>query len=182
MAKKRNIFRFNLNPEKKSATQIGYFSGYASIFNVMDEQGDRVLPGAFVHSLNNWQQAKSFPKMLWQHDPSEPIGKWLKMEEDHRGLYVEGQIILDLQKGREAYALMKNGVIEGLSIGYHVIESQKGHIPGERFLSKVNLVEVSLVTFAANQAAKINAVKSQTSPHSKTIHKIQTLIQKITLA
>ncbi|MBP6985873.1 MAG: HK97 family phage prohead protease [Alphaproteobacteria bacterium] len=137
----------------------GYFSGYASVFNAVDNQNDMVLPGAFKDSLFAWEKKSQWPKMLWQHDQKEPIGRWLFMEEDSRGLYVEGQLLLDVQKAREAYALMKAGALEGLSIGYRVVKSKRDGKGTVRYIQQVDLLEVSVVTFAANQAAKITKVK-----------------------
>lgn len=137
----------------------GCFSGYASVFNAVDNQNDMVLPGAFKDSLFSWEKKSQWPKMLWQHDQKEPIGRWLFMEEDSRGLYVEGQLLLDVQKAREAYALMKVGALDGLSIGYRVVKSKRDGKSTVRYIQQVDLLEVSVVTFAANQAAKITKVK-----------------------
>jgi HK97 family phage prohead protease len=84
----------------------GSFSGYASVFDHVDQQKDRVIHGAFRDTLAR----DALPKMLWQHNPQEPIGVWQIVEEDHKGLYVQGQLLLDLQKAKEAHTLMKRGV------------------------------------------------------------------------
>ena len=151
--------------ETKDSPNVGLISGYASVFGVVDEQGDRVINGAFSRSLKDIDDSSKWPKMLWQHDPKEPIGQWTKIQEDAKGLYVEGQLLLDLQRGREAYALLKSKVIDGLSIGYRVVEAHKSEMAGERLLSQLDLLEVSLVTFAANTAAKITEVKGNTEDH-----------------
>ncbi len=137
----------------------GLLAGYASVFSLVDEQNDSVVPGAFSDCLQQLEHKGSLPKMLWQHNPEEPIGIWHFIEEDHKGLYVEGQLILDTQRGRDAYALIKSGAIDGLSIGYRVVEAYKDS--NVRHITKVNLLEVSIVTFAANHAAKITKVKHQ---------------------
>ena len=139
----------------KSLQEEGRFCGYASVFNTVDTQGDRVLKGAFQKSL----QKKSPPKMLWQHDTKEPIGLWHTLKEDSNGLYVEGQLLLDLQKGREAYSLLKKGILDGLSIGCTIKNAEFSDHDGARELSEVDLLEISLVTFAANTDAKILEVK-----------------------
>lgn len=146
----------------KSHDVTGVFKGYASVFNHLDHQGDRVLKGAFSRSLQNWQRKKQMPKMLWQHDPTKPIGQWLKIVEDQKGLYVEGKLLLDLQLGREAYTLVQAGVVNSLSIGYQV-EEAKTTPSGERHLVKVTLQEISLVTFAANSEACV--IKRDTFNH-----------------
>lgn len=143
-----------------SVTEQGFFSGYASVFNHVDNQNDVVLPGAFKVTLEKWERQSKWPKLLWQHDQKEPIGRWLFMEEDVNGLYVEGQLLLDVQKAREAYKLMKAGALDGLSIGYRVIKATRDEKSPIRRIHQVDLLEVSVVTFAANQAAKITKVKT----------------------
>ena len=146
----------------KSFDPQGSFCGYASIFNVLDDQGDRVLKGAFHDSLNHASVAgKGLPKMLWQHDASEPIGIWEEIREDDRGLFVKGRLILEIRRAQEAYALMKGGVLDSLSIGYRVVKAFKGGKSGERHLAQLDLFEISLVTFPANRVAKITHLKSK---------------------
>lgn len=133
----------------------GSFSGYASVFDHVDQQKDRVIRGAFRQTL----ERDALPKMLWQHNPQEPIGVWHVVEEDHKGLYVQGQLLLDLQKAKEAHTLMKRGVVTGLSIGCQVVKASYNADEKVRHLEEVSLMEISLVTFAANTQAKITAVK-----------------------
>lgn len=142
----------------ESIEDEGCFSGYASVFECVDQQKDRVLPGAFQKSLKDPEQ---MPKMLWQHNVQEPIGVWQVVREDARGLYVEGRLLLDLQRGREAYTLLKKGVVTGLSIGCQVVEASYCNQESVRELKEVSLMEISLVTFAANQHAKVLSVKSR---------------------
>lgn len=155
---KRLTFPLHLKLDPQEPKE-GKISGYASVFNVRDGQGDVVCPGAFEKSLSEYRCKGSFPKMLWQHQPHTPIGRWTCLKEDDHGLYVEGEILLSLTKGREAYEMIKNHMIEGLSIGCQIVQSEKGSIAGEKALTEVRLVEISLVTFAANQEAKIHSVK-----------------------
>lgn len=168
-----------IHHEIKSNDQEGFISGYASVFGHLDDQGDRVIQGAFTASLKNIQENDKWPKMLWQHDPKEPIGQWTKILQDEQGLYVEGKLLMDVQKGREAYALIKAGVIDGLSIGYRVIEAHKSQFAGERLLSQLDLIEVSLVTFAANKKAKIQDIKEHLNLYSSQTHRVNQLINKI---
>jgi len=88
------------------------------------------------------------------------------MFEDAYGLYVEGQLLLDVQKGREALALLRVGALSGLSIGYSPVRYPMDNETGVRLLAEVDLWEVSLVTFPANAAANVTVVKS-TFPHPK---------------
>ena len=137
----------------KSHSESGWFSGYASVFNVKDLQNDWVAPGAFAAAI----QEGPMPKMLWQHDPAQPIGRWEKMQEHDHGLYVEGRLFLELAKAKEAFLLMKEGVLDGLSIGYDVRRASA--LKSGQLLSDLVLHEVSLVTFPANPLARIVDMK-----------------------
>lgn len=143
----------------KSHQDDGFFCGYASVFDVADHHQEIVARQAFRQSLANWQSKGRLPKMLWQHDQRKPIGVWDEIYEDDHGLFVKGRLLLDLESGREAYALMKAGVIDSLSIGFRTLKALKDPSKGPRILQEVDLLEISLVTFAANPDAKITAVK-----------------------
>lgn len=145
----------------KSVESQGSFKGYASVFYELDDQGDRVLPGAFAQTIKQWRSHHQGPKMLWQHNQAEPIGWWKSIAEDQRGLYVEGQLLLSLQKAREIYEMLKNNMIDGLSIGCRIIEAEHSVNAGERLLKSLDLFEISLVTFAANAKARIKTIKSK---------------------
>lgn len=142
------------------ADQPGVFSGYASLFGTVDSQGDRVEAGAFGPSLEAWRAKGRRPAMLWQHDPSEPIGLWTDIEEDGIGLRVEGRLLLSIRAGAEAYEHLKAGTVDGLSIGYQAVEARRDRKTGLRRLARVNLWEISLVTFPANQEARVSTVKA----------------------
>lgn len=141
----------------------GLFEGYANIFNMIDSHGDVVQRGAFKKSLLHWKNQGKFPKMLWQHDTSHVIGVWSEMYEDSKGLYVKGQLLMDIEKAREAHVLLQSGAIDSMSIGYVVKDSSVGQFQGKKvtFLNEIDLLEVSLVTFAANVASRIESVKSK---------------------
>jgi HK97 family phage prohead protease len=143
----------------KTLSEIGIFEGYASVFGVIDRQQDQVMPGAFRKSLLNAEANRAMPKLLWQHDPAQPIGVWQMLKEDSTGLYVRGQLLLDLPRAQEAYVLLKAGAMDGLSIGYEVVQASKDRRSGIRQLLEVKLWEISLVTFAANTSARVTAVK-----------------------
>jgi HK97 family phage prohead protease len=95
-------------------------------------------------------------KMLWQHDPAQPIGVWDEVREDAAGLWVKGRILRDVEKGREAAALIEAGAIDGLSIGYRTVRATK-NAKGGRLLSELELWEVSLVTFPMLPDARVGA-------------------------
>lgn len=157
----------------KSCEADGTFSGYASVFNNIDHQHDAVAKGAFSKSLYHWQQQGKMPKMLWQHDPKAPIGQWLDIREDQYGLFVKGQLLLDVRQGREAYALLKAGILDGLSIGFNVVKAVRK--ADSRLLQEVDLHEISLVTFAANPKAKVTAYKDWLNPY----HIVNKLVQRL---
>lgn len=131
-------------------------SGYASVFGACDQGGDIVQKGAYARSLAALSQAGRRVRMLWQHDPTEPIGVWDEIREDARGLFVKGRILLDVARGREAAALLAAGAIDGLSIGYRTVKANKD-TSGRRLLSDLDLWEVSLVTFPMLPDARVAA-------------------------
>ncbi|MBK3745927.1 HK97 family phage prohead protease [Paraburkholderia aspalathi] len=145
----------------KEISEDGVFSGYGSIFGNRDHGGDIVVAGAFAKSLAEHRQKGSRVKMFWQHDPHQPIGKWTELAEDGKGLFVEGKLNMGVQKGREAYALLKDGDIDGLSIGYSVIDGAADDKQGAFMLRQLKLWEVSVVSMAMNGDARVDAVKSE---------------------
>lgn len=145
--------------EIKSLDESGTFSGYGSIYGNKDAYGDVVMPGAFGKSLAEHARKGSKPKMFWQHDPHEPIGSWVNAEEDTKGLWLEGRLNMEVQRAREAYALLKAGDIDGLSIGYHVVSAEPDEKAGVLRLKELKLAEVSIVSIGANERALVDSVK-----------------------
>ncbi len=147
------------------------FTGYGAVFGNVDAYGDVIQPGAFADTLAAAQKSGVWPAMLLQHggwgmgaEDMTPIGIWTSLAEDGHGLKVEGKFA-DTLRGREAYALLKmqpRPAIDGLSIGYIPKEFAQRSKPEEprRTLKKVDLLEVSLVTFPANGKARVSSVKS----------------------
>lgn len=146
--------------ELKFSAEKGTVSGYASRFNAKDYGGDTVQPGAFTASLREHKARGSKPLFLWQHDQTAPIGIWTKVEEDDKGLFVEGKLITEASRGADAHALLKAGALNGLSIGYRTIKSRPAGGRG-RLLDQLDLVEISLVTFPMLNSARISAVKNE---------------------
>jgi len=138
----------------------GIFLGYASVFGELDQQNEIVAAGAFARTLEKWRRQGRSPALLWMHDPTQPIGVWQDLAEDGNGLRVEGRLALRTQKGGEAYELLKLGALTGLSIGYRVIASRIDAPRKARVLTEVDLFEISLVTFPANEAARVSDVKN----------------------
>ena len=142
----------------KAAGEDGTIEGYGSVFGVRDNYDDVIVAGAFQASLAAHRAAGTMPAMLWQHDATEPIGIWTEIVEDAKGLRMKGMLALDTARGKEAYALLKMGALNGLSIGFI---SKKWSYEGDlRILAEVDLWEVSMVTFPANEAARVTSVKS----------------------
>lgn len=130
--------------------------GYASYFGELDRGGDVVVRGAYAKSLDALAAKGGQVKMLWQHDPAQPIGIWEDVREDDRGLYVKGRILDEVAKGREAAALIAAGAIDGLSIGYRTVKATKDD-KGRRLLNELELWEVSLVTFPMLPSARVGS-------------------------
>lgn len=143
---------------KKEPDQDGVFEGYASVFGVVDQGMDVVERGAFRKSLGSRKV-----KMLWQHDMSQPIGVWDEIYEDERGLFVRGRLLKEVEKGREAMALLRAGAIDSMSIGYRTMEAIPEGDGRVRKLMEVDLFEISLVTFPMLPDAKVTNVKSITT-------------------
>ena len=128
--------------------------GYASLFGKRDQGGDIVEAGAYGGSLARLRAKGARVKMLWQHDPAQPIGVWDEVREDGVGLWVKGRILTEIAKGREAVALLAAGAIDGLSIGYRTVRADRDG-KGQRRLAELELWEVSLVTFPMLQEARV---------------------------
>lgn len=145
--------------EVKSLSEDGTFEGYGSVFGNVDSYGEKVMPGAFIESLTRHKREGSNVLMLWNHDSREPIGVWEDLAEDAKGLWGKGRFLLEIQRAREVHTLAKNKAIGGLSIGYREVETEPD---GQtRLLKKLDLYEISPVTFPANRRARIESVKSE---------------------
>jgi HK97 family phage prohead protease len=140
----------------------GVFEGYASLFGVADLGKDVVTAGAFADSLA--QRGTAGIRLLWQHDPAQPMGRWLALAEDRRGLKVRGKLNLAVERAREIHALMRDGAVDGLSIGFRVERARAERPTGLRRLEKLDLWEISLVTFPMLPGARVSAVKRLLDP------------------
>ena len=158
---KRAVVKF----ECKALDQLGEFEGYGSTFGNVDFGRDMVMPGAFTESLKDWTQKNQFPLLPWYHDMATPIGDWLEMREDEKGLYVKGSLWVQegkrIDKATAAHNLLNGTGPKGLSIGYSVDESSDEVMNGERvrLLKKVTLWEVSVVPFGMNPQAVVTNAK-----------------------
>ncbi len=132
----------------------GRFEGYASLFGVRDAGGDTVARGAFAKSLR--ARRAGGVKMLYQHQAAEPLGVWSEIYEDGAGLFVRGRIITDVSRGREVLSLMREGALDGLSIGFKTVRAARA--AGGRQILEADLWEVSVVTFPMLSGARVRRV------------------------
>ncbi len=152
----------------KATGDAGQITAYASTFGNVDLDGDVVEPGAFARTIEH--QGGVVP-MLWQHDAWEPIGVTTSLEEDTKGLLIDAQLNLDTQRGREAFSLLKQGAMRGLSIGYRTIRDEwQGAV---RRLQEVSLVEISAVTFPANPEARLLDAKAAAAAFAEIADEIK---------
>ncbi len=163
-----------------AATEVaadGRFEGYGSVFGVVNSYNEIVLPGAFAATIAAHRAAGTRPKGLWQHDTSQPILVWEDLSEDDIGLRCKGRLILDVERAREAHALMKAGAIDGLSIGFDepdedhcdadAVQERYGIVPDGAAnhagkyvcVRSLNLWEISVVTFPSCQPATVDLVR-----------------------
>lgn len=134
----------------------GVFQGYASLFGTADGSGDVVMPGAFRDSIA--RRGAAGIRMLFQHDPAEPIGIWTELREDNRGLFVRGQLTQSVQRADELRGLLAEGAIDGLSIGFKTLLASRDRATGYRRLIRVDLWEISIVTFPMLAGARVKAL------------------------
>lgn len=157
-----NLETKSMHFKADSLKDDGTFRGYCNVFDVKDSWGDVVKKGAFISSLNDWQAKGKMPPILWQHDRGQVIGVWTKLYEDDHGLFGEGKLLIDdVAKAKEAYALIKAGAIDGLSIGYRTQKWAWNDDDNVLELLEIDLKEVSIVTFPANTDSTVSQVKHQ---------------------
>jgi len=182
MAEKQIVVPF----EKKDVQETGLFTGYGSTFGGKpDSYGDIIAPGAFSDSIAKNGRGGMGIAMLYQHDSTQPIGIWNHIAQDKKGLYMEGQLALKTQRGAETYELMKMGALKGLSIGFDMPKTSDGKVDPEaievneknrtQLLKRINLWEVSPVTFAANTRARVTGVKN--FEEAKTVRELERLLR-----
>jgi HK97 family phage prohead protease len=135
----------------------GSFAGYASLFGEVDLGKDMVERGAFARSLT--MRKASGIRMLFQHDPGEPIGAWVDIKEDRRGLFVRGRLAKGVARAREVLSLMRAGALDGLSIGFKTVRARRDPASGVRRILEADLWEISVVTFPMLPGARIETVK-----------------------
>lgn len=135
----------------------GKIQGYGAVFGNKDFHGDIISPNAFDSTLSG---DPSKVKMLWMHNSSRPVGVWNRIDKDEFGLITEGSLLLDVQDGRDARAHAKAGTVDGLSVGFIPKTERFDKTLNANVIEDVKLLEISLVTFPANDLARISHVKS----------------------
>lgn len=181
--------RLRFDMEVKFASdKSGVFSGYGAIFGNVDAGGDMIEKGAFRDTLRAWEDKGKLPPMLLQHgggflggvDDMLPVGKWTAMEENSKGLKVEGELFaIGTERGTYIYEGLKAGALDGLSIGYKAKEFVLGTKPNQprRTLKSLDLMELSIVTFPMNDKARVGAVKSDFDPRE-----LEAMLREATLS
>lgn len=144
--------------ELQTVLPEGVFEGYASLFETPDLAGDVITRGAFRDSLR--RRGPLGVKLLFQHDPSQPVGVWEELREDDLGLYVRGRLILGSTRGRDIACLIREGAIDGLSIGFRTEKDRQDAKTGGRRIDRVDLWEISVVTFPLLPEARIGLIKA----------------------
>ncbi|WP_026790352.1 HK97 family phage prohead protease [Pleomorphomonas oryzae] len=167
--------------------ETGSFTGYGAVFGNVDSYGDVIVPGAFKQSLKDWKREKALPPMLSQHGgwmmgdmDAIPVGVWTDMQEDDVGLKVAGRIInLDTERGKTIRGAMKEGALNGLSIGYRAKKFTLGTKPDEprRKLEMIDLIETSVVTFPANGLARVDPGSVKSAHGIKTIRDFEDFLR-----
>lgn len=158
MIRQHRAFPFKV----KEIADTGVFTGYASVFDVLDYYRDVVRPGAFTKTLADWKAKDRLPPLLWQHDSRSPLGPHEDMYEDEKGLYVKGRLLIeDVPQARTAHALLKAKVISGMSIGFDLPEDGMQYDGKTNVwnITEVKLWENSLATFPANDECHVDDVK-----------------------
>ncbi len=143
----------------KAVDTDGTFEGYASVFGAEDMAHDVVMPGAFAASLAS--RGAQGVKLLFQHDPAQPIGVWLELAEDKKGLYARGRLMPEVARAREVLSLMRAGALDGLSIGFRTVKGVRDAKSGIRRLNQIDLWEISVVTFPMLPEARVETVKTR---------------------
>ena len=161
-----------------SLSDTGTFSGYGSVFNVVDSWDDIVAPGAFTKSLQSLASKGRSVPILWQHDTENPIGVWSGLKEDSVGLFGDGALWLDdAPSAKLAYKGMQSRAITGLSIGYITRSANFDENTGVRTLNELELIEISVVTNPANDEARITNFKSRLAEGALTARDFENILQ-----
>ena len=160
---------------KADSAGVGGFEGYASVFGVLDYHNDIVVDGAFTETMKAFKKSGSTMPLLWQHNTGQPVGVINSMRQDEKGLLVSG-VFADTEAGRDAREYLRLKAVQKMSIGYRVKKASYDDKKGIRYIEEIELGEVSLVTFPANEKATITSVKADLP---KTEREFESLLREI---
>jgi HK97 family phage prohead protease len=158
----------------------GTFKGYASVFGNIDHGREIVARGAFGESLETWRKTGDPMPVLWQHMAGQPVGGSDVLSEDDKGLYTEGWLLInEIPQAKIAHTLMKRRVVKGMSIGYHIRGDSWDEKERVLTLTKLDLVEYSIVTFPMNGEALLDEVKSRGGATCDTIREFEGFLRDV---
>lgn len=143
----------------------GRFAGYASVFGQLDQGGDIVMRGAFAASLA--AKGSGGIRLLFQHDPKEPVGIWEVLREDGYGLWAEGRLIEGVPRADALRRLIEKRALDGLSIGFRTRRATRQPGTGHRLLHSIDLFEISIVTFPMMADARISPGVQPPDPEAR---------------
>lgn len=160
------------------SSNVGEFSGYASVWGSVDLGGDMIERGAYTKTLDEWHNKGQLPQLLYYHNDQIIIGDWLEMREDDKGLFVKGRLWvkgdLRIESAVMAYNVLRGTSVKGLSIGYRARDYEiQEQIDGSqiRLLKEIELFEVSIAPYSMEPKAKVHAVKSLTDEDGQILTK-----------
>lgn len=167
----------------KMDDETGVFTCYGNVKNVIDHVKDRAVDGCYRKSIQRHAEKGTTPKMLWAHNPyNKPVGKWLKMEEDEKGLKLTGKLSKTTE-GKDIEILAKDGALDSFSIGYITHDEKWNDEKGCNDLIEIDIKEVSWVNFACNEESTLQSIKSHLlDGELPTKRELQTLLREVGLS
>jgi len=175
--------RRDFDLEVRAVSDTGVIEGYATVFDEVTSYGEVMAPGSFARTLASWKAKSRTIPVLWQHISSQPIGATEEIAEDGKGLRIKARLITEVQQAREAHALARAGVLGGLSIGFTIPVNAADGQPAivwdddrrVEVVREARLIEYSLVTFPANEAATIDNVRENTQAQRELVMAVRAL-------
>lgn len=155
-------------------SEKGIISGYITRYGEVDSYGSATQKGCFAKTIEAFNQGRVIP-VLWQHDRREPIGKFITMKDDDIGCYVVIQLDLNVTKAKEAYSLILNKIVSGLSIGGYIVEASWNTETEVETLIEIDLIETSVVTFPACDNARIDECREV--EHDSIVRRIESALK-----
>lgn len=161
--------------ELKFAGAEGRFTGYGSVFSVVDAHNDIIMPGAYADVLKAGDPVDVHVNHDWMSG-ALPVGRWSGLAEDAKGLAGTADLVMQMSTAANAYWAMKSGIVNGLSVA--IIPDHKAterRPDGVRVIHRVKaLKEISIVTSPANAQARVMDIKALDDLHD-AIEAVQTI-------